>query len=198
MEECLELCWTIKAKDTIRHYPVVIVTDSEADTSISYLQAGAEAFLFKPDRKLFLSQLCSILGNRCFVKAALTGQNAVSHVSRNSRNAAFISRLKNFISANIQETDLSVSRLASAMNMSPSNLFRRVREALDMSPNALVNEMRLSKAKEILDGNEKSISEIVFLTGFNSHSYFSKCFKRRYGISPSEYSEENRDDLTVK
>ncbi|MGN1233095.1 MAG: helix-turn-helix domain-containing protein [Candidatus Cryptobacteroides sp.] len=84
------------------------------------------------------------------------------------------------------------------MNMSPSNLFRRVRETLGISPSALVNEMRLSKAKEILDGTEKDISEIVFLTGFNSHSYFSKCFRKRFGISPSEYMAEIKGDLTVK
>lgn len=177
---------------------MVIVTDSLAEPSVSYIKAGAEAFLVKPGREMFLAHISSILRNRGFVKAALSGQSPENPVPANPRDYTFISRLKNFISENIQEPDLSVSRLASAMNMSTSNLFRRVREALNISPNALVNEMRLSKAKEILDRNEKDIAEIVFLTGFNSHSYFSKCFKRRYGVSPSEYLMEKKDIITVK
>lgn len=195
---CLELCRAIKSNEAIRHFPVVVLSDSEAGEAANYLKAGAEAFLFNPDRDLFLSQISSILNNRRFVEDALSRPAAVSRASFNSRDSAFISRLQNFISANIQEPNLPVSRLASAMNMSPSNLFRRVREVLGKSPNALVNEMRLSKAKEILDKNEKDIAEIVFLTGFNSHSYFSKCFKRRFGMSPSEYLSKDVSGIAAK
>ncbi|MGM9767212.1 MAG: helix-turn-helix transcriptional regulator [Candidatus Cryptobacteroides sp.] len=166
------------------------------ESPIAYLSAGADAFLVNPSKELFVAQVTSILRNRSFIReAAAPGQSGPLSASR---DAAFVSRLGNFILDNIQNPDLSVARLSSAMHMSPSNLFKRVRETFGISPNALVNEIRLSKAKEILDKSETDISEIVFLTGFNSHSYFSKCFKRRFGMSPSEYLLENRGKLTPK
>lgn len=175
---------------------MVVFSSSETESPEPYLSAGAESFLVKPSQQVFAAQIVSTLRNRTY----LSGSGPVFPACCNvpSRDEAFISRLRNFISSNIKDPDLSVSRLASAMNMSPSNLFRRVRESMGMSPNLLVNEMRLSKAKELLDGNEKEISEIVFYAGFNSHSYFSKCFRRRYGMSPSEYLNSKYEDIRIE
>lgn len=190
------LCRAVKSSERLRSCPVVVVSSSETESPEPYLSAGAESFLVNPSQQVFAAQIVSTLRNRTYLSGSGPVFPACCNVQ--SRDEAFISRLRNFISSNIKDPDLSVSRLASAMNMSPSNLFRRVREALGMSPNVLVNEMRLSKAKELLDGNEKEISEIVFYVGFNSHSYFSKCFKVRYGMSPTEYLNGKNEDIRTE
>lgn len=194
--ESLELVRTLKSSWRFRHFPVVILSHSEVESPIAYLSAGADAFLVNPSKALFVAQVTAILKNRSFAKEALSPKQ--SGTAGICRDDAFVLRLRNFISDNIQNPDLSVAGLSSAMHMSSSNLFKRVREVLGISPIALVNDMRLSKAKELLDMNHYEISQIVFLSGFNTHSYFSKCFKRKYKLSPTEYLMTKGESLAQK
>jgi AraC-like DNA-binding protein len=70
--------------------------------------------------------------------------------------------------------------------MSRSQLHRKLVALLDKSPSDLIRQTRLQRARDLLQRKAFSPSEVAFKVGFNSHSYFSKCFKEEFGVSPGE------------
>jgi AraC-like DNA-binding protein len=98
--------------------------------------------------------------------------------------------LNNLFSAlenNWQDADFNVEDYCQAMAMSKSQLYRKTIELSGMSPNALLKEFRLEKAKESMKERRYTISQITFNSGFTSASYFTKCFKKKYGLLPMTY-----------
>lgn len=90
-----------------------------------------------------------------------------------------------FVQQNLSE-NLTINNLVRMSGLGPSKLQMGFNYLYDTSVNNYITEKRLEKAAELLQTNEMNISEIVYQIGFNSRSYFSKIFKRRYGISPSD------------
>ncbi|AEW00882.1 hypothetical protein A4D02_13055 [Niastella koreensis] len=88
-----------------------------------------------------------------------------------------------------QNPGFTISEFCQAMAMSQSQLYRKTVELTGMSPNIFLKEYRLEKAKELLTQQRYSISQITFDAGFTSPSYFTKCFKKNYGLLPMDYLE---------
>ncbi len=105
-----------------------------------------------------------------------------------AENKRFMDKLTGIIKSNISDRELSVDMLAREMHLSRSGFFVRVKEASGMTPNSLIVESRLEEAARLLDEGEMSISQVSEAVGFNSSSYFSKTFARRYGMTPREWT----------
>jgi AraC-like DNA-binding protein len=88
---------------------------------------------------------------------------------------------------NWQNPDFNVTDYCQAMMMSKSQLYRKTIELSGLSPNILLKEFRLEKARELMKKQRYSISQITFDSGFTSPSYFTKCFKKKYGLLPMAY-----------
>jgi AraC-like DNA-binding protein len=88
---------------------------------------------------------------------------------------------------NWSDADFDISDYGHQMAMSKSQLYRKTISLTTFSPNSLLKEFRLEKAKELLKKKRYSISQITFEAGFTSPSYFTKCFKKKYGLLPMEY-----------
>ncbi len=95
--------------------------------------------------------------------------------------------LFNKLEENWQDPDFAVTDYCQAMAMSKSQLYRKTVELFNVSPNQLLKDFRLEKAKELMRKQRYSISQITFDTGFTSPSYFTKCFKKKYGLLPMTY-----------
>jgi AraC-like DNA-binding protein len=95
--------------------------------------------------------------------------------------------LFNKLEENWQDPDFSVADYCQAMAMSKSQLYRKTVELFGLSPNLLLKEFRLEKAKELMKKQRYTISQITFDSGFTSPSYFTKCFKKKYGLLPMTY-----------
>jgi AraC-like DNA-binding protein len=93
------------------------------------------------------------------------------------------------LEAHWQNPEFTISEFCQAMAMSQSQLYRKTVELTGMSPNIFLKEYRLNKAKELLNQQRYSISQITFDAGFTSPSYFTKCFKKNYGLLPMDYLE---------
>ena len=98
----------------------------------------------------------------------------------------FLGSLHSVIAANLQNDQFGVTELADLMNMSRSNLLRKVKKETNLSVNQLIREARLNKAMELLRATDLNISEIGDRVGFSSTSYFIKCFREHYGYPPGE------------
>ena len=79
--------------------------------------------------------------------------------------------------------------LCKEVGVSERQLQRKLKELAQISPNQLISSMRLNLAKEFLLSTQDSISEIAFKTGFSNPSYFSKCFRKEFNISPSDLKD---------
>ena len=98
----------------------------------------------------------------------------------------FLTRFKDVVEARLTDSDLSVDDLAAAMNLSRVQLYRKVKAISGLSPNELLRTARLNRGYQLLIKTDKTVSEVAYEVGFTAPSYFTKCFKDEFGISPSD------------
>jgi AraC-like DNA-binding protein len=99
----------------------------------------------------------------------------------------FLTQLMDYTESNWSDTNLKVDDFGKPLGYSKSRFYRKVVELTGDSPNVFIREYRLNEALALLNKNNSTVSEVAFDTGFSSPSYFSKCFQKRWGLSPSEY-----------
>lgn len=118
----------------------------------------------------------------------------------NSNNSEFLTKLKEIIEANISNEQFGVSELAEAVGMSRSNLLRKVKKETNLSASQFIQQVRLEQAMELLKETSDNVSEVSYKVGFNSPSYFIKCFHEHYGYPPGEVGkrEESENELVLK
>ena len=101
-------------------------------------------------------------------------------------------QINNHVCENLADPELDVQFLADKMCMSYSTLYRKCKSILGISMLEYIRGIRLAKAKEMIQGDEMSISEIAYAVGYGGHSSFGKIFRREFGMSPSEYAAKWR------
>lgn len=187
----LEFCSHLKNNDEISHIPVLLLTAlNEDENKIKGYKAGADAYLGKPfTPELLLATIQSIVENRKSLKYRFSSDTGsdVKYVTHSPTDETFITRLKDLIEKNISEPGFSTKDMSNHMNVSSSKLYRKIKELTDLSPNEFLRVMRLKKASELLKSQKYNVSEVATLVGFNDPLYFSKCFKKQFGVSPKGY-----------
>lgn len=103
----------------------------------------------------------------------------------NETDKTFVGRLRTAIQENLGDSDFSVERLGEEIGLSRVQLYRKVKALTGQTPVELLRKARLTKARQLLEKTEKSVSEIAYEVGFTSPSYFNKCFKDEFDINPS-------------
>ena len=96
------------------------------------------------------------------------------------------------IEENLSNNSFGVNELYAGMQMSKSNFYRKLKTNTDLSPNELIRFVRLRKSTQLLVEAKLTVNEIAYDVGFNSPSYFTRCFKQQFGIAPSEYKEHKQ------
>jgi TolB-like protein/AraC-like DNA-binding protein/Tfp pilus assembly protein PilF len=109
----------------------------------------------------------------------------------------FVNRLLAEIEQNIANEQFGVPELASAMNMSRSNLLRKVKKATSLSVSQLISEVRLKRGMELMRAGSLNVSEVAHQVGFSSTSYFIKCFREYYGYPPGEVGKRAQEPEPV-
>ena len=115
-------------------------------------------------------------------------ENLLDALKGNPVEAAFLTRVNVVIHENLSNVQFDVNRLAELMNMSRTQLFRRLKPIIRQSASGYIRSLRLQKAKEMLETTEHRISEVAYLTGFETPSNFTKVFAKAFGINPSAIS----------
>lgn len=118
-----------------------------------------------------------------------TAQEKTSKPQLSEQDDAIMKRVMTFVEEHIGDTDAGVSEMAEAALMSKSNLTRKLKELIGLTPGDFLKEARIKKATELLKNTNMNISEIAYMCGFNDPKYFSKVFKSSIGKTPSEYRE---------
>ena len=101
-------------------------------------------------------------------------------------DSRFLARFKEVVEARMSDSEVSVEDLAADMNLSRVQLYRKVKAVTDSSPVEILRTARLKRAYQLLVTTDKNVSEVAYDVGFTAPSYFTKCFKDEFGISPSD------------
>lgn len=180
----------IKKNELSSHIPIILLTaKAGSQHKIEGLETGADDYLTKPfDAKELLARLQNLINQRKLLRKKFAGSIRVkpSEIAVKSVDEIFLVNLMELIETNMEEDDFGVEELAKKAAMSRSQLHRKLVALLDKSPSDLIRQTRLLRAKELLQKKAFTPSEVAFKVGFNSHTYFSKCFKEEFGITPGE------------
>lgn len=180
----------LKKDERSSHIPVILLTAKAGQQhKIEGLETGADDYLTKPfDAKELLTRIENLVNQRKLLRKKFAGtiQLKPSEVTVKSLDEVFLANIMKTIEKNMEEEDFGVEELAKKVAMSRSQLHRKLIALLDQSPSDLIRQTRLLRAKELLQKKAFTPSEVAFKVGFNSHTYFSKCFKEEFGVSPSE------------
>ncbi|MCB0546579.1 MAG: response regulator [Phaeodactylibacter sp.] len=187
----MELCRRLKTEEKTSHIPVIILTArAEQDDKLEGLETGADDYLVKPfDARELRARISNLILQRRklqeYYRQALHVL-APSEVQPDSMDAIFLQNVREAIENNLDDENFSVVELSSKMNMSRSQLYRKLSALTGFSPNEAIRNMRLERARQLLQRKAGTVSEVAFLCGFNSPAYFIKCFKDYFGITPGD------------
>lgn len=186
----IELCETIKGDKRYASIPVILLSsENSREIKAAGISAGANMYIEKPCYMDYLvSSIENIFKSGYIAEVTkLSEEQADSSIVYTEADGAFMKRLTELIYAHIEEVDLDVNRLAALMSMSRATLYRKIKDSLHITPNDFIRIIRLKKAAEFLRQKEYRINEIAYIVGFSSASYFSKCFKKQYGVLPKDF-----------
>lgn len=192
-----ELCKFLKSRIDYSHIPVVILSaKSDTESKILGLGAGADAYIEKPfSGDYLIAQIATILANRLILRESFSHHpfSSTSSLAPNKADRVFLDRITEIVNENISEPDFTVDELARLMAMSRSNLHRKIKGLLQMPPNDFMRLIKLRKAAELLSEGEYRVSEICYMIGFSSSSYFAKCFQKQFGVLPKEFVRHGKN-----
>jgi AraC-like DNA-binding protein len=112
---------------------------------------------------------------------------AVDAKTIESSDQRLLKKIIEVVESNLGDPLFGVEQMAKEMGMSRTNMHRKIKAITGFPPSELIRNIRLRKAAALLLGKADSVSQISFIVGFEDHSYFSKSFKKQFGVTPSEY-----------
>lgn len=184
----LEFTRQLKEDIATSHIPVVLLTArSLPEQREKGYETGADSYLTKPfSGQVLLSRIDNLLRSRTLLRSLFSGDKAEAAEEERlcSQDKTFVTRLREIIQQHLADSDFSVERLGEEIGLSRVQLYRKVKVLTGKTPVELLRRARLMKARTMVTTTDRSIAEIAYATGFTSPSYFNKCFKDEFGVSP--------------
>jgi AraC-like DNA-binding protein len=172
--------YMINAMHKLSHINQILITQA-----VKHLLAGADVNFLKTTS--ILNFQSDKLYDLYTVESSAIKDGDHNPISlEGSKNETFLEQVHQIINQNFEDSDFSVETLTKEIGMSERQLQRKLKEIIGKSPGQLITLIRLNKAKEGLLRHKYTVAEITFLCGFSCPSYFSKCFKKEFGVSPRD------------
>jgi AraC-like DNA-binding protein len=186
-----EFCHLIKTDLNTSHIPVLILTAlSSVESQLEGFETGADDYIVKPfDDRVLLTRIRNLLDSRALLREKFTRAPGEWHeeMQKFQPDRELLDQATMVIENHLVDVTFSVDILASELNLSRSSLHRKLRALTNQSATELIKFVRINKSIQLIELGETNIDEICFKVGFNSHSYYSMCFKKQLGLTPSEY-----------
>ena len=190
-----EFCRRVRQNPLTSHIPFVMLTaKTDDDSKVKGMDVGADAYIEKPFSVQYLEAcIRNILQIRRQLMEKFSTQplEPVTEIAQNSTDNEFLKKMNQIIEENFSNSELNVDFLAERLNISRSGLFAKIRTLADVTPNEMIQIVRLKRAAQLLHEGGHMVSEVGYMVGFSNPSYFSKCFQKQFGIRPAEYMKSN-------
>lgn len=189
-----ELCRRVRKDPSTSHIPFITLTAKTDDGSKTEgMNCGADAYIEKPFSMKYLEAcIRNMLEMRKLLQSKYSHMplEPITEIGNNEVDNDFLLKMKQLIEDNLTNPSLSVVFLAEQMNISRSSLFAKIKALVDVTPNEMIQLVKLKKAATLLKSGKYRINEVCYMVGFSSPSYFSKCFQKQFGMKPGEFVEQ--------
>ena len=194
----LEFTRRLKADTATSHIPVILLTArSLSEQREEGYGTGADSYLTKPfTGSLLLARIDNLIHSRTLLRSLFSGNSKEEEKEEEmlgAQDQTFVTRLREVIRDNMGDSDFSVERIGEEIGLSRVQLYRKVKALTGQTPVELLRKARLERSRRLIEKTEKSVSEIAYEVGFTSPSYFNKCFKDEFGISPGAMREKAQE-----
>lgn len=190
----MELCKQIKSNEKTRHIPVIMLTaKADFESKISGLQTGADEYILKPFQiQEVKARIENLIRQRSMLRAQFSAKEDITaeDITLNSHDIKFLRRVMEVVEDHLSDLEFSVKTLQEKSGLSQTQLYRRLHALTGLSPSRFIRLLRLKRALTLLEQKQFSVTQVSLDVGFGNLSYFTKCFKEQFGISPSEYSKQ--------
>lgn len=183
----------VKSDILLRHIPVILLT---ARTLLEYeiegLETGADDYMVKPFN---LQVLALKIRNQLIVRFQMLEKfkQKISiepaEIDLQSPDDVLLQKILIYVEENISDSELNIDKICQSIGLSRTQLYRKMKALTGYSMADLTKEIRLKRAEQLLRNKKFNISEIAYMVGFTDPDYFRKCFKLKYGQSPTEYAK---------
>ena len=185
----IEFCNTIKSDINTSHIPFILLTaKSTIEDQISGIQTGADVYISKPfNIRYLMAHLHQIIESRQKLYSRFSQDVYLmpSMIASNAMDEAFLQKAIDYILKNLQDTQLSVDSVAALFNLSRMQVYRKIKGLTGkIGRGGSFAMVRMKQAIKLMDTHKFTLSEIAFEVGFNSSSYFTRCFKEEYNKTP--------------
>lgn len=191
----IELCSTLKADLRTSHIPVIMLTAKTMSENLKEgYDVGADAYITKPfSLDVLIARVANVLQSREKLKEIFSKKFSLESlgIDTTSADERFLQKLYALLEKNLANSEMNLDDFCKEIGMSRANLYRKLKSITDLSPNEFIRNFRLEAAAKILKDSQLSVSDVYVAVGFNSHAYFSNCFKAFYGMSPTEYANQH-------
>ena len=190
VKDGIALCNDLKHNALTSHIPIILLTAKVGEEhEITGLQTGADAYITKPfNSKKLQTRVTQLIDNRKQLKQHYSNEFTISpELAVTSTETEFLKRLQDVLNAHITEPDFTSERFGELLAMSRTQLHRKLKAVIGQSTSEFIRIQRLKLAVKLLKQSDINVSEIAYQVGFNSPSYFTKCFKEHYGSTPNDF-----------
>lgn len=191
----------VKLKSNIEtsHIPVVMITANTSDQYlIEGLQFGADDYITKPFNLRHLVIRCNnLVRSRKLLKEKYSNElsNNLELITHNNLDKEFMEKVLSIVEKYIDKEDFTIDSLAAEMTISRNKVYSKIKNITGMTPNDFIQNIKLKKAAFSLKNNSNlTIAEIAYQYGFGTPQYFSKCFKKSFGLTPLDYRKKGKSE----
>jgi signal transduction histidine kinase/ligand-binding sensor domain-containing protein/AraC-like DNA-binding protein len=186
-----DLCKQIRENPRTSHIPFILISAlTLSDQQIEGLKRGADAYLTKPFIIKYLDALIENLFHRKELLMEYARMQTIlnpAEIKVSSTDEKILKQVITFIESHISDPELNVKNICQATGFTHSYLYRTIKRMTGVTLNELIKDIRIKRAAQLLKSRKLSIAEVMVEVGFSNHSYFSKCFRKVFRVSPGNY-----------
>ncbi len=191
----IELCRQLKTDERTSHIPVILLTARTALVhKVTGLETGADEYVTKPFNITVLKlQIRNLIKSREKMRRRFTKEMMLqpANIEISSPDEKFLRRSVEILEANLEDHEFNVEKMALEIGMSRPVLYRKLKALTGLKAVDFIREFRLKKAAMFLEQQKLSVSEVAYKVGFNDPKYFSKSFKKQFGMSPTDFIDDS-------
>lgn len=188
-----DFCQYVKENIEYSHIPVLLLTaKSTTQEQVKGLYKGADAYIVKPFDPLYLIAVVkSQINNRKKIRELLTTttttKRMLSEAGISPHDKVLLNEFYALMNEELDNSDLNIVKMTERLNLSRTKFYYKIKSLTGENPASFFKTYKLNKAAEYIKTGQYNISEIAYMTGFNTLSHFSISFKKQFGVPPSEY-----------
>ncbi len=191
LKDGIALCNTLKTDERTSHVPIILLTaSSDKQNELKGLKAGADDYVTKPFKtKILEKRVDNLVKSRQLLRQRYSQESFLKpkDIAITPTDELFLNKVQEVMDVHLADPEFNAAKFSNQVGMSRMQLHRKLMTYTGLSTSAFIRSQRLKQAVQILKTSDATINEVAYSVGFNTPSYFIKCFKEAYKKTPSEY-----------